>query len=230
MNTPYPFAPPQAQPMTATEPATAFSEAFGAHARPHDVYDVEEVFGPGRKPIPKIAIRAPTIKEQADAIRAAHAALANDIDAVKTDPDALDNEKQIEILFRACRDATNPNHDVFPGSKWMRANLTTEQLAALLNLLGVTRRKHGPGGLRSFEPEEVDMFARQLQAAESGDAYAVLARLSHVDLSGLALVLAAKYVALTGELQALQPLRDSLAAEMAEDRKAGEAPDPAAEG
>jgi hypothetical protein len=214
----HPFAPPQARPAaspTAEQP-TPLTAALDAHARPHDVYDVEGIFGLGGKAIPKVAIVVPRIGEQGAAIRDAHKALANDIDAVKSDPDALDNEKQVELLYRVTRNAEKPSEPAFAGPKWMRENLTTDHLAALLNLLGVTRRKHGPGGLKTFAPEEVDLFARQLHASESGEAYANLARMAHVDLSGLTMVLASRYVAMASELEALQPLRDRLAAEMAE--------------
>ncbi len=201
----HPFAPPQARHVQPeAEPATEFSAAFDAQGRPFDVYDVDGIFGPGNKPIPKLAIRPPTIKEQADAIRAAHAALANEADAVKADPDALDNEKQVEILFRACRDATNPNHDVFPGSKWLRSKLTTEQAGSLMGLLAITRRKYGPGGLKSFEPAEVDAFAHGLQATDSATAYSRLGIMNHADLAGLCMVLAAHYVANKGEIEALR--------------------------
>lgn len=203
MKSPYPFAPQQAQ-QSPAEPTTPFSAAFEAQERPFDVYDVEGIFGPGHRPIPKVAVRPPTIKEQGDAIRAAHASLANDAEAVKSDPDALDNEKQVEILFRACRDAANPNHDVFPGSKWMRANLTTEQLGALMGLLAVTRRKYGPGGLKSFDPAEVDAFAHGLQATDPATAYSRLGIMNHADLAGLCMVLAAHYVANKGEIEALR--------------------------
>ncbi len=203
----YPFAPPQAQQGTAqasAEPDTDFSRAFAADDPPYDVYDVTDVFGPGRRPIPKIAIQQPRVKDQGHAIAAAHKTLEDCADAVKSDPDALDNEKQVEILYRACRSAENPKHDAFPGPKWMRANFTTEQLGALMGLLALTRRKYGPGGLKSFEPGEVDMYARGIHAAAPADAYSKLATMPHADLAGLCMVLASHYVAHTGEIEALR--------------------------
>ena len=96
-----PPPPPQAQQGTAqaaAEPETDFSRAFAADDPPFDVYDVTDVFGPGRRPIPKIAIQQPRVKDQGHAIAAAHKTLEDCSDAVKSDPDALDNEKLAKEL------------------------------------------------------------------------------------------------------------------------------------
>ena len=201
----HPFAPPQARHVQPeAEPATAFSAAFNAQERPFDVYDVDDVFGLGGKPIPKIAIVVPRVLQQRHAIEAADRALSTATDTVRNDPDASDNEKQIELLYRVCKNPENIKHDAFPGPKWMRENLSTDQLGAMLNLLALTRRKYGPGGLKSFEPAEVDAFAHGLQATDPATAYSRLGIMNHADLAGLCMVLAAHYVANKGEIEALR--------------------------
>lgn len=199
----HPFAPAQIQPAPPAQ--TPLGAAIEAMGRPVEVYDVDGFFGPGNKPVPKLAIRVPSIGEQSAAVQDAHKALENaSTEAAKSDDDALLNEKQVELLWRACRDAENPKGPAFVGPKWMRDNLTTDQLAGLLNLLGLTRRKHGPGGMRGSTVEEVDAFARQLHASDPADAYVALAKTAREDLYGVVLVLASKYVALTGEVEALR--------------------------
>ena len=109
-------------------------------------FDVQGFFGLGDKAINKIAIRVATKKEEDAAVAAAHAhaAKCSDLESARRDPDLLNDSKVCEILFAVCRDADDPKYPAFPWGAWMRENLTTDQLAALLNLYHEARKAQGP--------------------------------------------------------------------------------------
>ena len=201
----HPFAPPQARHVQPeAEPATAFSAAFNAQERPFDVYDVDDVFGLGGKPIPKIAIVVPRVLQQRHAIEAADRALSTATDTVRNDPDASDNEKQIELLYRVCKNPENIKHDASPWPKRTREHPGTPRLGATLTPTAPSSTEDESLGTKSFEPAEVDAFAHGLQATDPATAYSRLGIMNHADLAGLCMVLAAHYVANKGEIEALR--------------------------
>jgi hypothetical protein len=73
-------------------------------------------------------------------------------DAAMRDMDLLGDSKVVQALWRACREVADPNdlskgtgkHPAFPTDDWMREHLTTDQLAALMNLYAETRRAAYP--------------------------------------------------------------------------------------
>jgi hypothetical protein len=119
-------------------------------------FDVQGFFGLGDKEIHKVAIRVNTKAEEDAAVVAAHKyakAISEGLVDAKQDGDILSDGKAIEALFRACRAAGEKSDDEsrlkidypsFPGPQWMRKNMTTDQIATLLNLYQEVRRVEAP--------------------------------------------------------------------------------------
>lgn len=124
--------------------------AIETRERASHEFEVQGFFGLGDKEIHKIAIRINTKADEDAAIVAAHKyvkSASDGIEEVKSDGDILNDGKAIEALFRSCRaagEAEGVDYPVFPGPIWMRKNLTTDQIAALLNLYQEVRRIEAP--------------------------------------------------------------------------------------
>jgi len=138
--------------------------ALAVEARPRRAYefDVGGFFGLGGLPIHKIAIRVAVKSEEDVAIVSAYDYLtkagATADSGARTDADILNDAKAIEVLFRCCQraepgdpaknvpsdEAQGYRYSAFPGPEWMRNNLTTDQLATILNLVNEVRVKEGP--------------------------------------------------------------------------------------
>ncbi len=137
---------------------SAFAKAIEARHRKIHEYDVSGLFGLGDIPIPKIGIRVCTKLEEETALRAAHehvVKLANGLDSAKTDEDIIMDSKAVEILYRACVNLEDPRGSAFPGPKWMRERLTTDQIAGMLHMVNEVKMKEGKQPLR-YEDAEVE--------------------------------------------------------------------------
>ena len=129
--------------------------ALAIESRPrkaHD-FDVQGFFGLGDKQIHKVAIWVNVKSEQDKAIAAAYQVVsqaAGEHTEAKSDDDLLTDAKTTQILFHACRRCEeedpelNYRYPAFPSPEWMRRNLTTDQLAVLLNLYHEVRRREAP--------------------------------------------------------------------------------------
>lgn len=165
--------------MMADEHKSALALALEARERKVHPFDVTGFFGLGGKPMPQLAIRVPTKGEQDAAVVEAHrhaAAISGPVEAAKSDGDLLDDAKIVEVLFRMCRDANDPKCPAFPGPRWMRERLTTDQLGALMNLANEVRRAEAPG------PQTIDDDL--LEAFVSTAAFAAGSALPEAALAG----------------------------------------------
>ena len=115
-------------------------------------FEVQGFFALGDTEIQKIAIRVNTKSEDDASIvaahRYAHSFKGEGVATARKDSDILTDGKAIEALFRACRspkeEGAKFEYPIFPGPSWMRENLTTDQIAILLNLYQEVRRVEAP--------------------------------------------------------------------------------------
>ena len=142
-------------------------EAANAN-RPCNIYPVAGVFGIAGQPIHKIAFRVNLKSEEDHALVQAHRyaiKLAGDVEAVRTDDGLLLDAKGRHALFEACREVktdadgndTVTKYPAFPSGGWLAENLTTDQVATLLNLYNQTRAELS-GWFDSFDLETVNSF------------------------------------------------------------------------
>ena len=118
-------------------------------------YRIDRFFGPGDRPILAIGIRVNRKRAEDASVAASHDYAAKvakgageGAAAAARDMDLLGDAKVIETLWRACREVVDPNdldkgigkHPAFPHTDWMRDNLDTDQLAALMHLYLETRK------------------------------------------------------------------------------------------
>lgn len=128
------------------------AKAIEARGRKFAIVDVSHL-GLTReadKPVAKIAIRVNTKGEEDRAIVDAWKrieAMAKGSDALK-DGDLTTESKLCHALWNACRDVDEQGQmavtGVFPSPGWMLANLTTDELAALLNIYNDVRFRYSP--------------------------------------------------------------------------------------
>jgi len=175
---------------------TPFAQAWETVGRVVEPVSVDGFFGLADKPIPKIGFRIPVVAEQRASIEAAHAAVKNASESAKLDPDLLDNEKLIELLYRACMTpevgANGIVYPAFPGPDWMRKNLTADHLAVLYNLLMMVRQQHGPRG-REVDEQALESLTEELANRGLSDyAERRLAPYNHAELSLFLVALATK--------------------------------------
>lgn len=180
---------------TASEELTPFAQAWAERWRPVEAIDVDGFFGIADKPIPKIGFRVPNVHEQSMAVNAAHAAVKNASESAKNDPDLLDNEKLIELLYQACMapEASDKGitYPAFPGPDWMRKNFTPDHLAVLYNLLMMVRQQHGPKG-RDVDEGALESLIGELSAVGLEYAERRLAPYNHAELALFVVALAMK--------------------------------------
>lgn len=121
-------------------------EARGKWSAKIDVTDFLDHSG---QPLPRIEFRILRAGEAADAAIAAHAQASRDavrnraergFDSLIQDPDYLNDIKNVEALWRACRDVKDPSLPAFPSPEWMLANLDTDQIVALIRIYGECRK------------------------------------------------------------------------------------------
>lgn len=185
--------------MTAPpEHKSAFAKALEERARKAHEFEVADYFGLAGKPIPKLAIWVNTKSEQDKAIVAAHkyvAIVAGESEAAKRDGDLLADAKLVEILFRACRDASDTRYPAFPGPQWMRDQLTTQQIASLVNLYNEVAKRDGTG-LKELSAAMVEAYASMAADNAGSDMPdVVLAALSREELTQLFVLLSVQWKA-----------------------------------
>jgi hypothetical protein len=192
-------------------------EAEGRHVR---CVPLDDFFGPGRKPIGAVAFRVAVKSDEDAAIIAAHRYAAEEAKvagsaemAARSDSDLLGDAKNIEALYRVCMAAeavaprgwklkTKPRPDgqgsitssAFPGPQWMRRNLTTDQIAYLMNAYLEVRAEASPSGKLDLGDETIDALAQLCADHLSDDLPELaLARFSRVHLTHAFVMLADKY-------------------------------------
>ncbi len=195
-------------------PITRAIEERGRHVVP---CPVDGFFGPGNKPIPMIGIRVNVKGEEDKAVVDAHRyaqELGKGTDAAKDD-DLLREAKVVQALHWACREVDAEGKPTgfaaFPGPKWMRDNLTADELAALLNLYNDVRARRSPWPF-AFEDEDVENVAMICAVgAETEIPTAFLARMEREVLAQYLIVVACKLRKARSELLAAQARLDEQA-------------------
>lgn len=201
--------------------------AIEARGRKPVVCDVAGFFSIAGNPIPKIAIRINVKGEEDRAVVDAHRYsenLAKGTDAAKDD-DLLRESKVVHALWTACRAVDEKGEPTimgaFPSPGWMRDNLTSDQLAALLNLYNDIRQRQSPWPYK-FDDEDVERLA--MLCADGADTEVPTALLAGVEremLSQYFIIVSCKLRKARSELLAAQAL--------AEFEKAVDAPEPVPE-
>ncbi len=140
-----------------TEPKSTLAAAIEARPRALHVFPVSGFFGLGDAPILSVAVRVARKADEDAAVVAAHkhAAEATKVGgesaaAAARDIDLLGDAKVVEILYRTLRNEKDPRYAAFPSPGWMRSNIGTDQLAALMDLVREVRVKESP------RPREID--------------------------------------------------------------------------
>lgn len=200
--------------------------AKAIESRPRDVttYPVSGFFGLGSKPIHKVAFRVNVKSEEDHALVQAHRYVINiaaGAESAKHDGDLLSDAKTRHALFSACREVTTDaqgndtitNWPAFPGPEWMADQLTTDQIACLLNLYNQTRAEQA-GWLDDFADETIeDMLEVAAEAGERNPvARAGLAELPREQIQYLLERCALKLRAARADLDMLSKLDDANAA------------------
>jgi hypothetical protein len=145
----------------------------------HKTLDLSRVLGGmlnhDGTPVVKVTFRINKKADEDTAVAAAHAIvhrLAKLAEAgeaeFKQDGDVLQDNKHIQVLYRACRDPENADRTLFPTPEWMRQNLETNEIAGLLNAYAeVVCRKHGIPW--SIEDVDLDNTRTMLVAARDSE-------------------------------------------------------------
>lgn len=134
---------------------SAHAKAFKAREPFSMTLDITGCYGHTGEPLPKVVVRVNSKAADNAAIEAAHVAAsrraklspelgAEGVQRLTNDPDFLTDMKTVEALWRAFLDAETPELPAWPSPEWMRDNLDSDQLAALLNLYEHVRQKRGP--------------------------------------------------------------------------------------
>lgn len=144
----------------------------------------------------KIAVRVATKAEQDRAVVGAHdyaKRLAGDNKDAAHDPDILADAKSAFIAHVTCRDAKQPDKlPAFLSPTWMMENLSSEQIAVLVNLANEVRI-HQPAVARDIADSTVEAIA-DLCEEHAGDDIpeAVLANMDREYLTHLVVLLSVK--------------------------------------
>ncbi len=130
------------------EPApyrSALAAGIEARGRRGAVVDCSRFMGLGGKPCGSAFVQVPSVADELESVDAAqtHASKLT-LEATRKDPDYINTAKSVELVWRAFRDDADRKYPLFPGPDWMRANLTSDEVGALLNILLEVRREHGP--------------------------------------------------------------------------------------
>lgn len=156
-----------AGPPETIEPCALFQELM-AMPRPGRAVDIPRTNPATGKPVGKVWMQILTEQEQM-----ACAAAAEDVTRtlLKTVPKAeesrrgydavYDNAAACELLFRACKDVTDPTHKraFFPSPTQMRATLTSDELGVFVLSYQTVQAELGPI-LSTMPPEEVDAWVK----------------------------------------------------------------------
>lgn len=155
--------------MTEAIRLSPLAEAISKRTRTLYEFDVSEVFKVTGN---RVKIRVVTKAEQDMALVGAHkyaAAKAADMPDAARDPDLLDDAKSAFVAFAACRDADEPDKfPAFPAPQWMLENLTTDEVAYLVNLMNEVRTKESPSPM-SISDEMIDGIAELCAANVSSE-------------------------------------------------------------
>mgnify|MGYP006314876965 FL=1 len=203
---------PVNSPVRAIADLSPLAKAIEARGRKLTVCPIEGFLGPGDKPVDMVAVRVNVKGEEDCAVVDAHryaAELAKGT-AAATDDDLLREAKVVHVLWTAMRavdeNGEAQNYGAFPGPKWMRDNLTSDQLAALLNLYNDVRTRQSPWPF-AFDDADVERLADLCaDGADMEVPTALLARIEREMLAQYLIVMACKLRKARAELAAANAL------------------------
>jgi hypothetical protein len=162
--------------------------ALTAVPRPHRVVDLPRVFPGTGKSVGQVAIWPLTQEEQmictAEADRFVKQVMK---EAQKKDEENLgyrhmfSNENAVQILFRACRDASNPPESLklnaFPSTKGMRHELTADEISTLFEMYITVQLEVGP--IVAYQTaDEMEAWIRRIEEGGSTLPFDLLAPLA----------------------------------------------------
>lgn len=91
-------------------------------------------------PLTKVCYRINVKSDEDDALVAAYARVSRlaeraegGREQIKSDNDLLDDAKNVQAIWRACRRPENPDLPLFVAPQWMHENLDTDVIAGLIN-------------------------------------------------------------------------------------------------
>ena len=184
-----------------TENKSKLVSALEKRKRAIHTFEVNSFFGLGKRPIHKVGIRVNTKSEQDSAVIAAHHYLENEAltETAKNDDDLVLDAKAISVLHKAIRQHDDPTYPAFPDDKWMRENLTTDQIAVLLNLYNQCAQKESPLD-HEIDRDKANAYAMALgSAAGSPVADEMLSYFSREYLTQLCIYLSQELFELRGD-------------------------------
>lgn len=128
--------------------------------------------GSDGQPVGQLAIRILTQEEQMICTAAAEEFVRKHIKDGKKDELGYErlfsDAVSVEVLYRACRDADDPERPAFPTPKQIREQLTTEECGKLFEYYLTVQLELGPTVI-SMSDEEMEAWIDRL--AEGGSAY-----------------------------------------------------------
>lgn len=215
---------PILSPAHVEESSTRLAKANEARGRKYIVVDVSHLglVREADKAVAKIAFRVNTKGEEERALFDAHRyveRLGKGTDAAK-DPDVTTEAKLVHALWTACREVDEKGSlgisGAFPGPQWMRDNLDSDELAALLNIYNDVRFRKSPFPYE-FTDDEVERIA--MLCADGADTEiptAMLAGMPREIVAQYLIVLSCKLRKARSELLAAQALAGATAPAPAE--------------
>ena len=198
--------------------------ALAARGRTTHVFDVADFFGIAGKPIHQLAMQILRIGEETEATDAALKTRAEQAkragageERAANDADALEKERTLEAIFRACRRVDEKGETTawaaFPGVAWLRENLTADQTVTLLNLYDELKRRRGPVKFE-LDDEHVESIASMLHEHAGDDIpEEKLAPYPRWFLTHLAVLLSVKLAGARRSVEALLVEREAWQAE-----------------
>lgn len=193
------------------------AKAIEARGRLFAVVDVSHLglVREADKPVAKIAFRVNVKGEEdrsiVDAWRYVEA-LAKGTSAA-TDTDLTGESKLSHVLWNACRDVAEDGgcsvSGVFPSAGWMRANLTGDQLAALLNIYNDVRFRKSPYPYEFTDDEAERIAMLCADGADTEIPTAMLAGMPREIVAQYLIVVSCKLRKARSELLAAQMLAEA---------------------
>jgi hypothetical protein len=189
-----------------------FAQALASRQRKTYEFDLSGFFGLAGTPLPMVAMRRPMAAEQDRALKGAHAyvdEVAGKIDALKVDPDLLQNAKKAFIAYEFSRDPKRNNYPLLPGPKWALEHLSYDEIGILVDLANEVRAKES-SQRADVTDEAVEAYIRiAVEAKDAEIPGAVLVGVPREYLTHLIVMLALKVSEVRQQLAELAGARDT---------------------
>lgn len=205
-----------------TDHKSALAAAIEAQPRAAHCFRLEGFYKAGGKVVPAVAVLRANISERDDAAWAAHKYVADGSKRAgegaaeaKTDTDITIDAKNVELLYRLCREVdpasiaaapdkpeawkplavgsdANRTWAAFPGPQWMRDHLSSDQLAQLLALVVEVQRREAPDA-GAIDDDAVEAVVKLCQDHAADDIpEAILDKFARTKLTHLIVLISVK--------------------------------------